>query len=79
MGIDHLSPDKQYELYILEIKTQLKDAKKQAERIPELEKFSQMTYVEWYEIHKHKFETETILPIATKVGFKGYYTAGKKK
>ena len=53
-----LTPEKQYQLYINENKRQLEQAKKQVERIPELEKSSKLTYEEWYEIYKHKFEPQ---------------------
>lgn len=56
MKTNYLLPKQQYKLYMMEIEEQLKRAKEQVERIPKLEKTSQMTYEEWYEIYKHKFE-----------------------
>lgn len=45
----------QYEKYIAEVKRQLEEAKKQIDRIPKLEKTSNMTYDEFYKLYSHKF------------------------
>jgi len=37
-----------YKLYVEEVKRQLENAKREAERIPKLEKISNITYDDWY-------------------------------
>lgn len=46
----------QYKRYIAEVDRQLKLAKRQVERIPELEKTSQMTFDEWVLKNWNKFK-----------------------
>jgi hypothetical protein len=49
------TPELQYEKYIAEVKRQLEEVKKQIDRIPNLEKTSNMTYDEFYKLYSHKF------------------------
>jgi hypothetical protein len=46
------SPENQYKRYIAEVNRQLKLAKRQVERIPELERVSQLTFDDWVKKYK---------------------------
>jgi hypothetical protein len=45
--MNYSSPEIQYKRYIAEVNRQLKLAKRQVERIPELKKMSQMSFDDW--------------------------------
>ena len=47
---------KQYKTYIVEIKRQLAEAKKQIERIPKLEEVSNMTLEEFCKLYGNKYK-----------------------